>query len=356
MAAPLFNRYSKQILFTPIGEAGQKRICQARVLIIGCGALGSVLAEQLTRAGIGLLRIVDRDFVELSNLQRQVLFNEQDVFEHQPKAIAAADKLRLINSEVTIEPFVIDVAPHNIHELTQNIDIILDGTDNFETRYLINDISLEKNIPWLHAGCLGSSGQLMTIIPHKTACIRCLMPEPPTATDMPTCDTAGIISPIIQLVTSLQVAEVLKLCSQTSAPTTYNSRLIVVDAWEPELRVINLDSLKSKNTCPACTLGERQWLQGIRSAHSSILCGRNAIQISPPTPQAKVSPTEAKQRLQELAARLKSSGEVLLTPYLLKFTSPEDLTLTIFSDARAIIQGTEDLNLAKSIYTRYIGL
>ena len=207
------SRYQKQILFRPIGAIGQEKIGQSRVLLCGCGALGSVLADQLVRAGVGFLRIVDRDFVDLTNLQRQVLYDESDVASHLPKVIAASKKLAAINQHVEIEPIVANIDSSNMISFANDVDLILDGTDNFETRYLINDVSLELGIPWINGGCLGSHGQTMTIFPHETACLRCLMEDPPPAGSMETCDTAGILGPTVNIVASLQAVEALKILS-----------------------------------------------------------------------------------------------------------------------------------------------
>jgi len=206
----VLERYSRQVLFRDIGEAGQRKIMQARVLLCGCGALGSALADGLTRAGVGFLRIVDRDFVELSNLQRQVLFDEQDIAEQLPKAIAAGRKLRRINSSIEIETLVADIDHTNILKLFEGVDLVLDGMDNFETRFLINDAALETRIPWIYGGCIGSHGQTMAIFPFETACLRCLIEEVPGPGATETCDTAGIIGPAVNVVASLQVTAALK--------------------------------------------------------------------------------------------------------------------------------------------------
>jgi molybdopterin/thiamine biosynthesis adenylyltransferase len=259
--APLdFQRYSRQIRFPEIGIEGQKRIRVSRVLLCGCGALGTVLADTLVRAGIGFLRIVDRDFVDLTNLQRQVLFDELDVNEHLPKSIVAAKKLARINSQVTLEPHVADINHQNIRGFAQDVDLILDGTDNFEVRYLINDISLELNIPWIYAGCVGSHGQTMTIFPNESACLRCVIESPPDPGATESCDTAGVLAPAIHMITALQATSALKILA--GRRDLVPPKLTVIDVWEGSLRQMNLANLRERSQCPACVQGRRDWLHG----------------------------------------------------------------------------------------------
>lgn len=342
----MLERYRKQTLFAGIGEAGQQRLSQGRVTLIGCGALGSVIAESLVRAGIGFLRLVDRDFVELSNLQRQVLFDENDVAERLPKAVAAARKLALINSEVRIESHVCDVTPGNVLDLIHGADVIMDGTDNFETRFLINDAAMESCIPWVHAGCVGSGGQMMSVIPGRTPCLRCLMPGPPGPGTSETCDTAGVIGPAVQIMASLQVVDALKILS--GQQQLIRPLLTVIDAWEQTWRQIDLQHLREQQECPCCHGQERLWLTGNTGTQTTILCGRNSVQISPATRMSLALP--------ELAIRLKSSGIVRINPFLLAFQPSEsNCEMTIFSDGRSIITGTEDPVTAKTLYARYLG-
>lgn len=341
------ERYSKQVLFSEVGETGQRRLLASRALLCGCGALGTVLAETLVRAGLGFLRIVDRDFVELSNLQRQVLFDEQDVAAHLPKAIVAAEKLRQINSSVTIESVVIDVDHTNILEMVRGMDLILDGSDNFELRFLINDASLETGVPWIYAGVIGSHGQVMPIFPGQTACLRCLLEREPDPGTMETCDTAGVIGPAVQVVASLEAVDALKIL--TGNLDRVSRTLTYVDVWEGTFRRLNISDLRERTDCAACKRGERSWLSGQQGSRSSILCGRNAVQISP---QQRGSVA-----FEELAEKLKEAGSVEFNPYLLRLapfnTSYE---LTLFRDGRAIIKGTEDLAVARAVYSRYIGI
>ncbi len=343
-----FDRYRKQILFDELGEAGQQALEQARVLIVGCGALGSVIAESVVRAGIGFVRIVDRDFVELSNLQRQVLYDEQDIADALPKAIAAERKLKRINSDITIEAHVADVDHANIRTLAEGVDLILDGTDNFEIRFLINDLALEKQLPWINGGVIGSHGQVMAIIPGRTPCLRCLVPELPDPGSMETCDTAGVLGPAVQIVASLQVIQAMKVFT-VPEEITEEPTLTVIDVWAGTFRRLKLGSdLPQRVNCPACVRGERLWLSGKRGTQTTVLCGRNAIQIAP-SQSGTID-------LKDLAEKLSSSGPVTANAFLVRLTIPEqEMELTVFRDGRAIIQGTEDLSVARTLYARYIG-
>jgi adenylyltransferase/sulfurtransferase len=338
------ERYARQMRYAPIGEAGQRRLSAARALVCGCGALGSVIANTLARSGVGFLRIVDRDFLETNNLQRQVLFDEEDVAAGLPKAIAAAAKLRKINSQIVIEPLVADVDYRNITELTDGIDIILDGTDNFETRMLVNDVAIKRGLPWVYGGCLGAEGQTMTIVPGETACLRCLMHDTPPPGSMPTCDTAGILAPIVNVIASLQANEALKILSGNRQ--AINRSLTVVDTWENRVRHVSLESLRAAGQCPACNKSEFPWLSGQRASHSAVLCGRNAVQLSPP-PGGVVG-------FATLAEKLEAVGQVTRNRYLVRAVV-DDYVLTVFPDGRAIIGGTDDIATARTLYAKYIG-
>lgn len=349
------ERYSRQMRFAGIGSDGQEKIRTARVLLCGCGALGTVLADTLVRAGVGFLRIVDRDFVDLSNLQRQVLFDEQDVAEHLPKAIVAANKLARVNSQVTLEPHVADVDWRNVREFARDVDLILDGTDNFETRFLINDVSLETGIPWIYAGVVGSHGQTMAIFPNESACLRCVIESPPDPGSTETCDTAGVIAPAIHMVTALQAATALKILS--GQRHLVEPKLTIVDVWDGTLRQMNVDGLRERGDCPACSHGRRDFLNGGHSSQSTVLCGRNSVQITPAE--------SGRIALEDLAARLAHLGEVTRNPFLLRFqprgetrgtsSTSAPYQLTVFRDGRAIVQGTEDLAVARGLYARYVG-
>ncbi len=343
---PMNSRYHKQELFGPIGTQGQARIAAARVLVCGCGALGSVVAEQLVRAGTGLVRIVDRDFVDLSNLQRQMLFDEEDVAQQMPKAIAAEKKLRRINSEIEIEGVVADVSPTTIGELADGVDVIVDGTDNFETRFLLNDYALEHGLPWVHGGCIASYGQVMAIVPGKTPCYRCVVSEPPEAGMGLTCDTAGVIGPAVNVIASLEVSLALQII--TGELVTSPASLWHIDVWRGEFRKLDLSALVEEG-CPACRDGRRDWLRGTRGASSAVMCGRNSVQITPGG-VVKVS-------LEELKQQWAGMGEVTGNAFLVRL-QPKDVegvSLTVFRDGRGVVQGTEDVGVAKSVYGRFVG-
>lgn len=337
-----FTRYARQMRYAPLGEAGQRRLATSRALICGCGALGSVSANLLARAGVGHLRIVDRDFLELSNLQRQVLYDEADVAAGLPKAIAAADKLRRINSQIEIEPVVADIDPTNIAQLCQEVDVIVDGTDNFETRLLINDAAAKFNIPWVYAGSIGAEGQTMTILPGETACLRCLMQEAPPPGTTPTCDTAGVLGGAVSVVASIQVVEAIKILSGNREAVS--RVLTVIDLWDNRMRQMKLDALRA--ACPTCSGREYPWLEGQRGSHTAVLCGRNAVQLSPPS-GGGVS-------LDVLAAKLAGVGRVTRNKFLLRL-EVDGYQLTVFPDGRAIVGGTDDIATARTMHAKYIG-
>ena len=336
------DRYSRQILFSGIGEAGQQRLRASRVLIIGCGALGTAQAESLARAGVGRLRIADRDFVEASNLQRQTMFTEADATERLPKVIAAARHLGEINSDVQLEPEILDVNHTNIERLVKDCDVVLDGTDNFAVRYLINDACVKAGINWIYGAAVGSYGVTMTIRPRQTACLRCVFEEAPPAASAPTCDTAGVIMPIISVVAAVQVSEALKLL--TDHEEQLHNSLMQFDVWNNEWRRINpggpvLD-------CSTCALEDFQTLKPTAAEFAAVLCGRDAVQISPSIP--------TQIDFHKLAERLRAAGEVKFNDYLLRFRAG-DYELTIFQDARSIIRGTSEITTARSLYAKYIG-
>ena len=335
------DRYSRQILFGGIGEEGQRRLLAARVLIIGCGALGSAHAESLARAGVGHLRIVDRDFVEPSNLQRQTMFTESDAEQRLPKAIAAANHLRQINSEIEIEPHILDINYSSIEQLLDACDAVIDGTDNFATRYLINDACVKHKVTWIYGAAVGSYGVTMTVRPHQTACLRCVFEEAPAAASSPTCDTSGVIMPIINVVSAVQVSEVMKLI--TGRIEDLHGSLMQFDVWRNEWRRINPGAPRAD--CPTCALGKYETLsEGGDGA--AVLCGRDAVQISPSQP--------TRINFSSLADRLRRAGEVKFNEYLLRFKTGK-FELTVFQDARSIIRGTDEIALARSLYAKYIG-
>ena len=335
------NRYSRQILFAGIGEDGQRRLQAARVLVVGCGALGSAHAESLARAGVGHLRIVDRDFVEPSNLQRQTMFTESDAEKRLPKAVAAANHLREINSEVDVEPHIVDVNHSNIEQLLHDCDVVIDGTDNFAIRYLINDACVRHETNWIYGAAVGSYGVTMTIRPHTSACLRCVFEEAPPAASAPTCDTAGVIMPIINIVSAVQVSEAFKLIAGRLGDL--HGSLMQFDVWRNEWRKIGTG--KQRADCPTCVLGVYETLTSASDA-AAVLCGRDAIQISPSQP--------TRINFASLAERLRRAGEVKFNEYLLRFKTG-GFELTVFQDARSIIRGTNEIAVARSLYAKYIG-
>jgi len=338
-----FARYARQTRFAPLGEPGQEKLRDARVLLCGCGALGSVLANTLARAGVGFLRIVDRDFLELNNLQRQVLYDEADVAAGLPKAVAAAAKLRSINSTIEIDEVVADVDHTNILDLADGVDLLLDGTDNFETRFLLNDAALKLGLPWVYGGCIGAEGQSMTILPGETPCLRCVHPEPPPPGSTATCDSAGILGPIINVIASVQATEAIKILS--GARDAVSKQLLFIDLWDNQMRRLKLDLLREGNDCPACQ-GDYPWLEGRRGSHTAVLCGRNAVQLS--------FPGKESLSLEALASKLEGVGQVSRNKFLLRF-AVDDYRITVFPDGRAIIGGTEEIAEARTVYAKYIG-
>jgi molybdopterin/thiamine biosynthesis adenylyltransferase len=340
----MLDRYSRQIRFAPLGEDGQRRLLASRVLICGCGALGSVLANTLARAGVGKLRIVDRDFVETSNLQRQVLFDEDDVAANLPKAIAATNKLRRINSEIEIEPLVADVDHTNILTLLDGVDCLVDGTDNFETRFLINDAAVKLGVPWVYGGSIGAGGQTMTILPGETPCLRCLITEAPPPGTTETCDTAGILGPIVNVIASVQATEAIKILS--GHHEAVQRSLLVFDLWENRFLPMKAAGLREGSNCPTCVRREFEWLSGQRGTHTAVLCGRNAVQLS--------QPGRGPIALETLAQRLSGVGLVTRNAFLLRL-QVEAYTVTVFPDGRAIVGGTDDISTARTVYAKYIG-
>lgn len=342
--SPSLDRYVRQMLYAPLGTEGQERLAAGRALVCGCGALGSVVANTLARAGIGFLRIVDRDFLELNNLQRQVLYDEDDVTGGLPKAIAAANKLRKINSQIDIEPVVVDVDHNNVERLAHDVDVIVDGTDNFEIRFLLNDYAVRDGVPWVYGGCIGAEGQVMAILPGETPCLRCLIRESPPPGTTPTCDTAGILGSIVNVVASIEALEAMKIVSGNRKAV--NRNLIVVDLWTNQMRQVKIDGLRDAGDCPTCALGEYSWLSGERGSHSAVLCGRNAVQLTHAAGE--------QLSLESLEEKLRGVGQVTRNPFLLRLRV-DDFVVTVFPDGRAIVGGTDDLTTARAVYAKYIG-
>jgi len=344
MSLEPLDRYSRQIRFPQLGQAGQRALLNSRVSICGCGALGTVLANHLARAGVGFIRIIDRDFIETHNLQRQILFDEDDVAQNLPKAEAAARKLRAINSSITVEPVVTDIDHTNILDLVDDADLILDGTDNFETRYLINDAAVKLGKPWIFGGVIGSEGQTMTIVPGKTPCIRCLIETAPPPGMTPTCETAGVLGPAVAVIASFEAVEAIKLL--TGAWDALNVHLIMVDIWDWTFRQLKVAGLLGKVDCPCCQQRKFEWLGGAMGSHTTTLCGRNAVQVA----------VRRSDRLDfaELAGRLAGLGEIRHNAFMLRFAT-EGHEFTVFPDGRAIIKGTNDVTKARTLYAQFVG-
>ncbi len=336
------DRYARQSLFAGIGLEGQQRIDRARVLIVGCGALGTSLASYLVRAGTGYVRIVDRDFVEGNNLQRQVLFAEDDVRRRMPKAIAAANYLRTVNSQVTVDPIVADVTADGIMNLLEDVDLVLDGTDNFEIRYVLNDACIKNGTPWIYSGVIASYGVTMTVVPHDTACLRCVFPERPLPGTTPTCDTAGVLNSIVGIVAGLAATEAFKLMTRSDRIVR---GLTWVDVWENTFDRIELPR---QTECPACGRGEFAFLDAPVDSSGTTLCGRDAVQVHAPPGHAGLID------LAQLGERLQAVGTVRSNPYLLQL-AVDNFDITLFADGRAIIKGTADPAVARTLYARYIG-
>lgn len=340
------SRYSKQTRFAPFGKRGQRRLLDSKILICGCGALGSVIANTLVRAGVGHVRLVDRDFLERSNLQRQVLYSEQDITDGLPKAIAAARRLSQINSEVVIEPIVADVTYRNLDELAEGVDLILDGTDNFETRLLLNDYAIKNMVPWIFGGVIGGEGQVMPILPGKTACLACLVPEPPLPGETPTCDTAGVLGAAVNVIASIESLEAMKLLARLEEEIC--TGLTVMDLWNGRSRRL---AIKPSSDCRACGQHDYAWLEGRRASETVVLCDKGAVQIRPPEGAGRVD-------LDAMRAMLSSTadveGEVTGNQFLIQFTF-EGHEVTLFADGRAILGGTKDESEARGLLARCLG-
>jgi sulfur carrier protein ThiS adenylyltransferase len=337
------NRYSRQELFSPIGKEGQQRIFNKHVLIIGAGALGTASAEALVRAGIGKLTIVDRDYVEWSNLQRQQLYTEDDAHNRIPKVIAAKNRLTDINSTVHIEAIIADASVAELETWAEKVNLIIDATDNFETRMIINDVSQKYGVPWIYGACVGSYGISYTIIPEKTPCLSCILETVPLGGL--TCDTAGIINPAVNMVVSLQISEALKIL--VGDWDSLRNKLVSFDLWKNQYTSINVDKLKNED-CPTCGVKRSYpFLSFENQTKSAVLCGRDSVQIRPSVPV--VRNLEALEKL-----FMNQGGTVQRNPYLLSYTV-DTHRLVIFKDGRVLVHGTKDITEAKSLYHKYLG-
>lgn len=366
-----FSRYHRQILLPHIGEAGQRRLLESQALIVGCGALGSAIADTLARAGVGALSIVDRDTVELTNLQRQVLFDESDVAGRIPKAEAARVKIGRINSQVTVHAHVDDFSSRNAERYAGGADILLDGLDNFETRYLLNDLAVMLGLPYVYGGAVATGGMSMAILPHprhrapggggsvtwtedqSTPCLRCVFPEAPPPGTTATCDTAGVLGPAVAMIAAHQATQAIKLLAGNLA--ALDRSLLSLDVWDNSLRRFDVAGARNADGCPCCGLGRFEHLLGEARSATTTLCGRNAVQITPP--QGRTDSLD----LGEIAARLAAHGSFTHNGYLLhgcfgtEVGAGDPVELTLFPDGRAIIKGTTEQDAARSIYARYVG-
>lgn len=340
---PRTSRYSRQEIFAPIGRVGQSRLRGARVAVVGCGALGSQLAETMARAGVGYIRLIDRDIVEESNLQRQSLFTEADASALRPKALAARARLATVNSEVAVDARVEDLTWDNARDLLDGIDLFLDGTDNFDTRYVLNDLAIETSIPWIYGACVGSYGLVLPILRgvRRTPCLRCVLGDAPAAGSSPTCDTAGVIAPIVQVIAGLQGAEALKILSGN--PEAVSVGLVSIDVWSSQFDRIDLS--RTEPSCEACVSGV--FVSREHSAGEALLCGRDAVQIRPPAKGMALD-------IDDFAVTWRALGDVTLCEHVVRLREANSEML-LFRDGRALIKGTADIGRARAIYSRLIG-
>lgn len=343
MAAGRSARYSRQEIFLPIGRDGQARLGASRVAIVGCGALGSQLAETMVRAGVGLVRLIDRDIVEETNLQRQTLFTEADAAALRPKALAARERLATVNSDVEIDARVEDLTWDNARDLLDGIDLFLDGTDNFDTRYVLNDLAVELSVPWIYGACVGSYGLVLPILrgARRTPCLRCVLGDAPPPGSSPTCDTAGVIAPIVQVIAGLQGAEALKILS--GHPEAVKVNLTSIDVWSGQFDRIDLGD--TEPSCDACVSGV--FVTREHSAGEAFLCGRDAVQIRPPAKGMRLD-------IEDFAVTWRALGDVTLSEHVVRLREANSEML-LFRDGRALIKGTADFGRARAIYSRLIG-
>ncbi|QMV43700.1 ThiF family adenylyltransferase [Cohnella cholangitidis] len=340
------SRYARQARFSAIGEQGQERLLGSHAAIVGVGALGCVIANHLARAGVGKLTLIDRDIVDRSNLQRQLLYDETDAAGGTPKAIAAASRLSAVNSGINLVPRVADLSSFNAEALLSGADVIVDGTDNFSVRYLINEFSVKHRIPWIYGGAVGASGMSLTVVPGSTPCLRCLFPEPPPGGSLDTCETAGVLSPIVDTIGSVQVMEAIKLL--TGQPEALHGSLLQIDLWQHNWQSLSVQGAR-KISCPVC--GERRFAlldeEKQSETMTASLCGRNTVQVSPGTPLSL--------DLRSIELRFGKAGRTELNPYSLRLHLPDGMTFLLFSDGRALVMGTDDPLLARRIYAELMG-
>jgi len=335
------NRYQRQQILPEIAASGQLKLARSTVFIVGCGALGCFQANLLARAGLGRIRIADRDLVEWSNLQRQILFEESDAAANVPKAEAAARRLRAINSSISIESLAVDVTTKNAESLLTDADLILDGTDNFETRYLLNDVCVKLRKPWVYGGVLGTIGMMMPILPGRSPCLRCIFPEPPNPGSLPTCDTAGVLNTAVAVIASLQVTAALRILLESPPAKT---GVLCVDVWDGSFDFMKHEKYEK---CPCCALGNFEFLDTEQVSWTTSLCGRNSVQVSPPR-AVELDFASLRQRLGQV-------GRVTTDGLLIRFQADEG-EMVIFPDGRAIVSDTTDHAKARTFYARYLGI
>ena len=341
------NRYARQILFAPVGSEGHMKIATSRVAILGAGALGTVAAEILARAGVGKLVVIDRDVVEWTNLQRQALYIEQDAIDGRSKADATCERLGTINSSIELQPVVADVSSGNISELLTDVDLVIDAADNFLLRFLLNDWSLKNATPWVHGGCVGAVGQVRLFTGKGKPCFRCLVPEPPPASAVDTCDTAGVIGSATHTVASLQSTEAIKWLSGNRQDV--RTTLLSIDLWSNRFRELNIPSSLGDG-CPACEKNDYEFLEGDRAVQAeaaATLCGRDAVQIT--------RTSEVKVDLALIADRWKKAGRVQANPFFVRLFPDERHSLTLFRDGRVVVTGTSEISTARTLCDRYVG-
>jgi adenylyltransferase/sulfurtransferase len=336
------DRYARQTLLPEIGQEGQKKLLSSTVAVVGCGALGTAIASGLARAGVGHLKIVDRDYVELSNLQRQTLFDETDIARGLPKAVAAVEKLRKVNSDIYLEPLVTDLNPFNVERILSDVDLVTDGTDNFEARFLINDVCLKHRIPWVYGAVIATYGVTTSFLPGHMACLRCMLRDQPPPGTVPTCDTVGVLGAAASVIGALEVSQALKqlLDSGEASP----GQLTHVDVWTGEWFKVELEW---DPACPACGLGQYEFLDAKEGTFVTSLCGREAVQVS--------VRGDVNLSLPQLAERLATSGHVRFNEYMLR-CEVDGFDIAVFPNGRAIIKGTTDESEARTLYAKYIGL
>jgi molybdopterin/thiamine biosynthesis adenylyltransferase len=342
------DRYSRQVRFEPLGERGQKRLLESRVAVVGVGALGGASAIALLRAGVRRLRLIDRDLAEVSNLPRQLLLTEADVDAGLPKAVAAAEHLALIDRQAELDPRVQDLTADSCDELLRDVDLVIDGSDNFEARFLINEWCCRQQVPWIYGGAIGAEGRVLTILPGTTACLRCVVPEPPTPGELPTCQTAGIMGPVAMVVGAVQAAEAIKLLAADPGDRAArcDGRMLVFELWEGRWRRVDLSPLAAEG-CPTCRDGETPWLSRHSGGATTVLCGRDAVQIG--------ASGNGRIDLDQVARTLEGCEHLTTTPWMVRAEVEPGVSLTLFRDGRTIVFGTNEPARARSVVAKYLG-